>query len=110
VTQEEAGHRKRRRRRGRRGGAGRAERHDAAQSSSAKPGQKQSPAQPAQDEWKWLTFPVFFAFGLGVVIMGLAYPEPLIGFFVFVAGIGVVAFGLAHLVARRWIASRRQRD
>jgi hypothetical protein len=42
--------------------------------------------------------------------MGLFYPEPLIGFFVFIGGVGVVAFGIAHILARRWAASRRKRS
>lgn len=99
----------RRRRRGRRGGGGGSEGRPTRENTSAKPRRQGPPPRADQDQWQWLTFPVIFAFGLGIVLMGLFYQEPLIGFFVFIPGVTIVAFGVAHIAARRWAQNRRRR-
>ena len=66
------------------------------------------PAPRSFPEWNWRTFPVFFAFILGVVIMGLVaglYPDTLLGIFFF-GGLFGLAYGSAHILARFW-AKRR---
>ena len=58
-------------------------------------------------EWNWRTFPVFFAFVLGLVGMGLAVYSPILSLIVFVAGLFGLAYGTAHILARMWAARRR---
>lgn len=73
--------------------------------------QQQAPKPPPQTqsrkipEWNWRTFPVFFAFVAGIVIMGFAAPTPL-GLIFFGALFGL-AYGVAHILTRMWITRRR---
>jgi len=60
-------------------------------------------------DWRWRSFPVFFAFAAGVLVMGLAVVSPVLSLVVFVAGIFGVAFGLAHIATRVIVARRRRR-
>lgn len=87
--------RRRRRRRGRRGGRG----VDTADHA----GPRRTPPN-----WQWRTFPVLFAFVAGIVLMGLVAAGEVLGPVVFFAGVFGVAFGVAHIVARLFIASRRR--
>ena len=96
MTQAEEGTRRRRRRRSR--GAG----------ESAPVAGTKRPAQPALPDWKFVSFPVFFAFALGIVVMGVVVTDPLMGVVLFIGGLGAVAFGVAHIITRRWIANRRR--
>jgi hypothetical protein len=93
ATTEGAG-RKRRRRRGRRGGG---------RGSAAAPASQPDRAAP---EWQWRTFPVFFAFSIGLVVMGL-FVNTQIALAVFIAGLFGLAFGIAH-IATRAITTRRR--
>ncbi|MGB2694459.1 MAG: hypothetical protein WBD55_04630, partial [Dehalococcoidia bacterium] len=100
TTDEETQVRKRRRRRrGRRGGAG--ARREPAQAAETAEG-------PSSLGWEWRTFPVFFAFAAGLLLMGIAWPIPGIGATLFFAGIGGVAYGVAHILTRTIIARRRR--
>lgn len=73
--------------------------------------QQQAPKTPRKTqarslpEWNWRTFPVFFAFALGIVIMGFAAPTPLA--LIFFGGLFGLAFGVAHILTRMWITRRR---
>lgn len=58
-------------------------------------------------EWNWRTFPVFFAFVLGLVVMGLAVYSPILSLIVFVGGLFGIAYGAAHILGRMWAARRR---
>jgi hypothetical protein len=98
VTNADEGTRRRRRRRGRGGGAGQ---------SSAHAGPK-GPPRPELPDWKWLSFPVFFAFSLGIVVDGFVSGDPLMRFIFFAGGLCATAFGVAHIVTRHWIANRRR--
>lgn len=102
TTEEPQVRKPRRRRRRRRRGGGQAG-GDGAASEAAEP--KRAPAPP---EWQWRTFPVLFAFALGVLVMGIAWPLPGIGVTFFFLGLGGVAFGLAHILTRTIIARRRR--
>ena len=59
-------------------------------------------------EWRWLTFPVLFAFAVGGLVMGLAASSALALPYFFVILFGV-AFGAAHIVTRIIVTRRRQR-
>jgi hypothetical protein len=63
-------------------------------------------ARPLPD-WKWFTFPVFVAFAAGIVFMGLVRNGQFLGPVVYTAGLVGLAFGLAHLLTRLWLARRR---
>ncbi len=91
---------RRRRRRRRRGGGGEA--------SAAGPAGQEAVTKPAVPDWQWRTFPVFFAFALGMLVMGLVVGSPTLGVVFFFAALGGVAFGLAHIVTRTVIARRRR--
>lgn len=56
-------------------------------------------------EWNWRTFPVFFAFVTGIVIMGLVAPTPL--GLIFFGGLFGLAYGLAHILTRMWVSRRK---
>ena len=58
-------------------------------------------------EWNWRTFPVFFAFILGVVIMGIAIASPALGLVFFFGGLFGLAYGAAHILTRLWVGRRR---
>ena len=68
----------------------------------------QGAARPAMPEWNWKTFPVFFAFAVGVVIMGIVADAPPLGTWLFILGLLGVSFGVAHIATRAWIAKRRR--
>ena len=91
--------RRRRRRRRRRTGA----------SEAAVTPQEPAASRPATGgpEPQWLTVPVFFAFFLGVVVMGLSIGAPLFSIVLFFLGLAGVAFTLARLPTRRFLARRR---
>ena len=73
--------------------------------------QQQAPKTPPKvqprllPEWNWRTFPVFFAFVAGIVIMGLV-ANTLLGL-IFFGGLFGLAFGVAHILTRMWVARRR---
>jgi len=60
----------------------------------------------ALSQWEWRTFPVFFAFMLGIVVMGLVAPTPL--GLIFYVGLFGVAYGVAHILTRMWVARRNR--
>ena len=95
---EEQVRRKRRRRRRRGGGGG--------GGGESQPAEAEAP--PALPDWQWRAFPVFFAFAVGMLVMGIVAPLPGISFAAFVISLAGVAFGLAHIVTRRFIARRRR--
>ena len=64
--------------------------------------------RPNPVEWRWLTFPVLFAFAVGGLVMGLAASSALALPYFFVILFGV-AFGAAHIVTRIIVTRRRQR-
>lgn len=92
MVAEEDVERKRRRRRRRRGGG----------SPQAAPPTRQG----VLSQWEWRTFPVFFAFSVGMVVMGLLVTTE-IALVVFIAGLFGVAFGIAHIATRAIVAWRR---
>lgn len=73
--------------------------------------QQQAPKTPLRaqtrllPEWNWRTFPVFFAFVAGIVIMGLV-ANTLLGLIFFGALFGL-AYGVAHILTRMWVTRRR---
>lgn len=64
--------------------------------------------RPKPAEWRWLTFPVFFAFAVGGLMMGFAASSALALPYFFVI-LFVVAFGAAHIMTRIIVTRRRQR-
>jgi cell division protein FtsW (lipid II flippase) len=99
---EERSGRKRRRSRRRRGGGGGAPEETGEATKTA--GRK----APSLPDWNWRTFPVFFAFALGVFLMGLLGALPDVGPALFFISLGGVAFGLAHILTRQVIARWRR--
>ena len=95
---EERSRRRRRRRRHRGGGGG-------AESADGPEPQPQAKATPQLPDWRWRSFPVFFAFACGAlaVILLSAVFRPDVLFFGALFG---VTFGLAHIVTRLFIARR----
>ena len=91
--------RRRRRRRGKRQG----EKTTYQPRESREPPPK--PALRPLPEWNWRTFPVFFAFVAGIVIMGLVAPTPL--GLIFFGGLFGLAYGVAHILTRMWVTRRR---
>ncbi len=94
---------------------GRPKRRDEAAAKSRASGQggQQRPAysrrsQPALALWNWRTFPVAFAFVLGLIVMGVATTAPYVFLFLFFAALFGLAFGLAHILTRTIAARRRQ--
>lgn len=71
-------------------------------------GQAQAKGAPSAANWQWRTFPVFFAFVAGVVVMGVTVPDPIVSAVVFFAGLFGVAFGVAHIITRTVVARRRR--
>ncbi len=73
--------------------------------------QQQAPKTPPKvqarllPEWNWRTFPVFFAFVAGIVIMGLV-ANTLLGL-IFFGGLFGLAYGVAHILTRMWVTRRR---
>ena len=91
--------RRRRRRKGRRQDEGPAYQQQEAPKTPRR-------AQPRSlPDWNWRTFPVFFAFMAGIVIMGLV-ANTLLGL-IFFGGLFGLAYGVAHIVTRLWLARRK---
>ena len=65
------------------------------------------PAVGHRPEWQWRTFPVFFAFTVGGIVMGLAASSALALPYFFVILFGA-AFGVAHIITRMIVTRRRQ--
>ena len=90
--------RRRGRRRRRRGDSGQAEPpRPETRPDSRGEGRKQPP------EWRWVTFPVFFAFAIGamaILLLSLVIPAVVL----FYAALFGVVFGLAHFVTRRFVS------
>ena len=63
------------------------------------------PSPPS--EWRWWTFPVFFAFVVGVLVGILVAFSPLV-FIIFYASLFAVVFGAVHLITRRIVRRRQQ--
>ena len=100
MSDAQAGRRRRRRRTRRR------EEGKTYQSRETLPAQPK-PSPRSFPEWNWRTFPVFFAFILGVVIMGIAIASPALGLVFFFGGLFGLAYGVAHILARLWVGRRR---
>lgn len=100
MSDAQAG-RRRRRRRSRRREEGST--YQVRETSPAQP----KPAPRSFPEWNWRTFPVFFAFILGVVIMGIAIASPALGLVFFFGGLFGLAYGAAHILTRLWVGRRR---
>lgn len=98
---EEPTARKRRRRRPRRQGTTSYQPREA-------PAPTPRPAPAPLPEWNWRTFPVLFAFFVGVVAMGLAVAVPALGLVFFIGGLTGLAFGTAHILMRLWVDRRRR--
>ena len=96
--------RRRRPRRGRRKGR----RQDESPAYQQQEAPKTPPrAQPSVlPEWNWRTFPVFFAFVAGIVVMGIV-ANTLLGL-IFFGGLFGLAYGAAHILTRIWLARRRR--
>jgi Flp pilus assembly protein TadB len=62
--------------------------------------------QTQPSEWQWRTFPVFFAFAVGLLVgvLGLAY----VGAPAFWLAVFAVVFGLTHMITRRVVQRRQQ--
>ncbi len=103
IVPEEQVRRKRRRRRRRRGGGGGGGGGEPERAVEEKGRRAEVP------DWQWRTFPVLFAFVLGMLVMAFAFSLPGIGVAFFFIAIGGVAFGLAHILTRQIIARRRGR-
>ena len=85
--------RRRRRRRGRRVSEGGA--HQAA------------PPLRREASWQWSTFPVFFAFAIGALVMGLLVLMAPAAFTVFlISAVFLTVFGIAHFFSRSLRAYR----
>jgi uncharacterized membrane protein HdeD (DUF308 family) len=93
---------RRRRRRGRRGSN---EEGPSYQQQVAPKTPPRSGRTRALPDWQWRTFPVFFAFMLGIVVMGLAAPTPL--GIIFFVGLFGLAYGAAHILTRLWVSRRK---
>jgi hypothetical protein len=50
---------------------------------------------------------VFFAFIVGVVVMGIAIASPALGLVFFFGGLFGLAYGVAHILSRLWASRRR---
>ena len=101
MMAEEGKHRRRRRRRRRR--------------PASEQGEPRAPtaaqAQQAQGrstlpDWQWRTFPVFFAFASGALFSFLLLVLRIPAVAVLALVLFGVAFGLAHIVTRRFVARR----
>ena len=97
---EERSRRRRRRRRHRGGGGG-------ADSAAGPEPQPQAKATPQPPDWRWRSFPVFFAFVCGamtIFLLSAVFRADLL----FFGALFGVAFGLAHIVTRQ-LRGRRGR-
>lgn len=94
MTSDEATQVRKRRRRRRARGDGRA-------ANAAAPGER-----TRASEWRWRTFPVFFAFVVGMLVMATAVQLG-VGEIVYIGTLGGVAYGVAHMLTRWWGERRR---
>jgi uncharacterized MAPEG superfamily protein len=62
----------------------------------------------ARPQWQWRTFPVFAAFALGIVVMGL-FASSAFALAVFFIGLFCLMLSIAHAVRLQIVASRRRR-
>lgn len=67
------------------------------------------PSAPPPSEWRWWTFPVFFAFAVGLLLGILVAFSPLV-FVIFYVSLFAVVFGAVHLITRRIVQRRRQAE
>jgi hypothetical protein len=60
--------------------------------------------------WKWLTFPVFFAFVCGGFVVLLLYPDTNTWMYttLFALFAGALFYGLLHMAVRWWLLRRRR--
>lgn len=92
--------RRKRRRRGRRAGSGPAEVETIA-----------APLRAVDEPWQWRTFPVFFAFALGALLMGMLIWIAPSAFYIFlVTAVFLSVFGVAHLFGRSFRDYRADDD
>lgn len=91
--------RRRRRRRGRRGGQG-----------GGQPRPRETAVVRRREEpWQWRTFPVFFAFAVGALVMGLLIWIAPGAFYVFlISALFLSVFGVAHYFGRALRAYREE--
>jgi len=66
-----------------------------------------SPSPPQSSDWRWWTFPVFFAFVVGLLLGILVAFSPL-AFIIFYVSLFAVVFGAVHLITRRIVRWRQQ--
>ncbi len=100
MSDAQAGRRKRRRRTRRR-------EESTTYQPRETPAAQPKPSLRPLPEWNWRTFPVFFAFIVGVVLMGLAIASPALSLVFFFGGLFGLAYGVAHILTRLWVARRR---
>ena len=62
----------------------------------------------ARPQWQWRTFPVFAAFALGIVVMGL-FASTALALPVFFIGLFLLMLSIAHIVRLQIVANRRRR-
>jgi len=78
---------------------------------ASKPGARQSVAgEPARGlpQWRWRTFPVFFAFVAGVLVASLINPpDSNVGYGVQLAALAGFGYGIAHLFVTNVILAGR---
>lgn len=85
--------RRRRRRRGRRGGGATRPREAVARESAT--------THTEEEPWQWRTFPVFFAFAVGALVMGLLiWIAPGAFYIFFISALFLSVFGVAHYFGR----------
>ncbi len=64
-----------------------------------------------ETKWNWLSFPVFFAFSLGLFVASLLFAAGYPGWFAaFAVGLFGLSFGVAHMVTRPIARRRAQRS
>ena len=61
-----------------------------------------------EQHWKWRTFPVAFAFAVGVFMMSWLAFVPGLNILLFAVSMVAVALGLAHIFVRQVVARRRR--
>lgn len=70
------------------------------------------PAGPRPEtKWNWISFPVFFAFTLGMFVAALLFALGYAGWFAaFAIGLFGLSFGAAHMITRPIARRRAQRQ
>jgi VIT1/CCC1 family predicted Fe2+/Mn2+ transporter len=90
-------------RRGRRGGATRRSPKTAAQI--------EHPATAVEEPWQWRTFPVFFAFSVGALVMAFLVLVAPSALYIFLIGaVFLTIFGVMHFFGRSLRAYREESD